>query len=123
MGSLDRQLRGLGPGGSSPAYELMNEPNGLMAKGRTWTTPVDYARSACAAYRIIHAADPSATVIVGSLNLTDWQDWLRTALHAGLADCFDVFSALCLDGSAARDSRHGSRGGPFGHPDLGDRVR
>ena len=50
MGGLARQLRDLGPAGSSPAYELMNEPNGLMAKGRAWANPVDYARSACAAY-------------------------------------------------------------------------
>ena len=74
MGSLASALRGLGPGGSSPAFELMNEPNGLMAKGgRTWAAPADYARSACAAYRAIHAADPGATVVAGSLDLSALQ--------------------------------------------------
>jgi hypothetical protein len=35
MGEVARQLRGLGPERDSPAYELMNEPNGLNENGRT----------------------------------------------------------------------------------------
>ena len=39
-------------------------------------------------------------MVAGSLDLTDWQDWLRTAMHAGLAGCFDVLSAHPYAGMA-----------------------
>ena len=102
MGQLAQELRGLGPGGISPAYELMNEPNGLIREA-TWAEPVEYAQSSCAAYQAIKDADPAATVLAGSLDVSDWQAWLRTALQAGLADCFDALSAHPYAGMAVLD--------------------
>jgi hypothetical protein len=82
----------------------MNEPNGLINKGgRTWANPTEYALSACATYRAIHTADPSATVVVGSLDVTDWRNWLRSSMRAGLAQCFDVLSAHPYSGMAVLD--------------------
>lgn len=115
VGQLAQELRGLGPGGSSPAYELMNEPNGLVRA--TWAEPVEYARSSCAAYRAIKAADPSATVLAGSLDVSDWQDWLGTALRAGLADCFDALSAHPYAGLAVLDEIR-AVAAEAGRPDL-----
>lgn len=93
MGQLAEHFRGRGPHGTSPAYELMNEPDGLQDDGRTWATPTDYAHSACAAFHAIKARDPSAAVAAGSLDVTDWQSWLRSSFDAGLRGCFDVLSA------------------------------
>ena len=93
MGALAEHFRGRGPQGGSPAYEIMNEPDGQQDNGRTWATPSDYAHSACAAYRAIKARDPSAVVAAGSLDVTDWEGWLRSSFDAGLRGCFDVLSA------------------------------
>ena len=93
LGVLAEHFRGRGPQGQSPAYEIMNEPDGLQDDGRTWATPADYAHTACAAYRAVKAHDPSAVVAAGSLDVTDWESWLRSSFDAGLRDCFDVLSA------------------------------
>jgi Cellulase (glycosyl hydrolase family 5) len=51
MGILAEHFRGSGPRGASPAYEIMNEPDGLQSNGQTWAKPTDYAEAACAALR------------------------------------------------------------------------
>jgi hypothetical protein len=71
----------------------MNEPDGLQSNGQTWATPADYAQAACAAFRAIKSHDPAAVVAAGSLDVSDWEPWLRSAFHAGLRGCFDVLSA------------------------------
>lgn len=93
LGLLARHFRGRGPGATSPAYELMNEPNGRQPDGHRWAAPEAYARAACEAYRAVKAADPSTTVVAGSLDVSDWRPWLSEALHRGLSGCFDVLSA------------------------------
>jgi hypothetical protein len=93
MGALAEHFRGHGPHGVSPAYEIMNEPNGQQPDGQTWATPTNYAQAACAAYHAIKSHDPSAIIAVGSLDVSDWEPWLRAAFRAGLGGCFDVLSA------------------------------
>lgn len=93
MGVLAEHFRGRGRHGASPAYEIMNEPDGLQSDGQTWATPTDYAQAACAAFHAIKSQDPAAVVAAGSLSVTDWKPWLRSAFHAGLGRCFDVLSA------------------------------
>jgi Cellulase (glycosyl hydrolase family 5) len=93
MGMLADHFRGRGPHGVSPAYEIMNEPDGLRSDGKTWATPADYTRAACAAFGAIKSKDPAAQVVAGSLDVTDWEPWLRSALKAGLGRCLDVLSA------------------------------
>lgn len=93
MGMLAEHFRGRGRHGTSPAYEIMNEPDGLQSNGQTWATPTDYAQAACAAFRAIKSHDPAAVVAAGSLSVSDWESWLRSAFHAGLGRCFDVLSA------------------------------
>lgn len=93
MAIVSEHFRNRGPDGASPAYELMNEPNGQRSDdGDLWAPAVDYAITACAAYKAIKAADGGAVVAVGSLDVTDWESWLRTAFRSGLRDCFDVLS-------------------------------
>jgi polysaccharide biosynthesis protein PslG len=93
MGTLADHFRGRGPRGVSLAYEIMNEPDGLRTDDKTWATPTDYANAACAAFRAIKAKDPGAQVVAGSLDVTDWEPWLRSAFKAGLGKCLDVLSA------------------------------
>lgn len=93
MGILAERFRGSGPRGVSPAYEIMNEPDGLRPNGQTWAKPTDYAEAACAAFHAIKSRDRAAVVAAGSLDLSDWESWLRSAFHAGLGGCFDVLSA------------------------------
>lgn len=93
MGVLARRFAGRGPGGSSPAYELMNEPDGAQPDGRPWATPTQYAAAGCAAYHAIKEHDRQATVLAGSLDVSDWSGWLTSALRAGLTGCFDALSA------------------------------
>ena len=42
-------------------------------------------------------------MLAGSLDVSEWQDWLRTSLQAGLADCFDALSAHPYAGMAVLD--------------------
>jgi hypothetical protein len=94
MGVLAQRFRGHGPGGTSPAYEIVNEPNGVQDDGHTWA-PTDYGHVACASYHAIKSQDPTAVVAAGSLGSLDdsgWEPWLRTAFKAGLGGCFDVLS-------------------------------
>lgn len=93
MGLLAEHFRGRGPQGTSPAYEIMNEPDGLQANGQPWATPNDYAAAACSAFHAIKSQDRGATVVAGSLDVKDWDPWLRSAYQAGLGTCFDVLSA------------------------------
>lgn len=95
MGVLAERFRGHGPGGTSPAYEIVNEPNGVQDDGQTWA-PTDYGHVACASYHAIKAQDPTAVVAAGSLGSLDdsaWEPWLRGAFKAGLGGCFDVLSS------------------------------
>jgi polysaccharide biosynthesis protein PslG len=94
MGVLAQHFRGRGPGGTSPAYEIVNEPNGVQEDGQTWA-PTDYAHAACSSFRAIKSHDPAAVVAAGSLGDLDasgWEPWLRAAFKAGLGGCFDVLS-------------------------------
>jgi hypothetical protein len=93
MGVLAERFRGSGPRGTSPAYEIMNEPDGLRPNGQTWAKPIDYAEAACAAFHAIKSRDRAAVVAAGALDVSDWETWLRSAFHAGLGSCFDVLSA------------------------------
>jgi hypothetical protein len=93
LGALARHFRGRGPGGTSPAYELMNEPDGATPVGRPWARPDQYAAAACAGYRAVKLQDSRATVLAGALDVTDWSPWLRQALRSGLTGCFDALSA------------------------------
>jgi hypothetical protein len=93
LGVLAGHFRGRGLGGSSPAFEVMNEPNGRQPDGRWWAAPEAYAAAACSAYRAVKAADPTTTVAVGSLDVSDWRDWWAEALRHGVGGCLDVVSA------------------------------
>ncbi|MBW0089586.1 cellulase family glycosylhydrolase [Pseudonocardia sp. KRD-184] len=93
MGLLAERFRGRGPGGASPAYEIMNEPNGLRADGQLWAQPAQYSAASCAAFRAIKAQDRGAAVIAGSLDVRNWEQWLDSAFEAGLGGCFDALSA------------------------------
>lgn len=100
MGALARHLHGSGPDATGPAYEILNEPNGTAENGRAYASPGDYARAACSAYQAIKAGDPSATVVVGSLDVSDWESWLTQSFEAGLGGCFDALSAHPYSGPA-----------------------
>ena len=116
-GRLAAHFLGKGPSGSSPAYELMNEPNGGGAGSTTAgtqsnaqvepqstkpdDTPTDYAHAACAANTAIHAADSAATVVAGAIGADlPWMTWAQTSLQAGLAQCFDVLSMHSYSGTS-----------------------
>ncbi|HEY4005007.1 MAG TPA: cellulase family glycosylhydrolase [Pseudonocardia sp.] len=93
MGVLAQHFAGRDPGGVTPAYELMNEPDGAQPDGQPWATPTQYAAAACAAYHAIKKQDNQATVLAGSLDVSDWSSWLSSALRDGLIGCFDALSA------------------------------
>jgi len=92
MGVLAEHFRGRGRYGATPAYEIMNEPDGLGPNGQFWATPVDYAHATCAAFHAIKSRDSTALVVAGSLDVTQWEPWLRSAFRAGLGGCFDTLS-------------------------------
>ena len=106
MGLLAEHFRGRGPHGASPAYEIMNEPDGLQENGQPWAAPSDYAAAACSAFHAIKSQDRGAIVVAGSLDVRDWAPWLRSAFQAGLGTCFDVLSAH-----------------PYSHLDVLDQIR
>jgi hypothetical protein len=104
MGLMAKHFRGRGgPGGASPAYELMNEPDGDRGDGRAWAPAPQYAAAACSAYRAIKAGDPGTQVLVGSLDVSDWKPWLQEALRQGLGSCFDALSAHPYSGLSVLD--------------------
>ena len=85
------------------AYEIWNEPNAVL-----FSNPIDpagYAALLKAAYPVIKAADPTATVVAGALghviNFGNWTmdpvDFLNGMIAAGVAGGYDVqdyFDAL-----------------------------
>jgi hypothetical protein len=93
MGRMAQHFRGRGVNGTSPAYELMNEPDGDRGDGTPWAPASQYAAAACSAYREIKSGDPGTQVVAGSLDVSDWRAWLQTTLHDGLTGCFDALSA------------------------------
>jgi hypothetical protein len=119
-GLLAARYKGKGPAGTSPAYELMNEPNGGGGSSSSGTasgaranasaepastkpddTPTDYAHAACAANTAVHTADSSATVVAGAIGADlPWMTWAQTSLQAGLAQCFDVLSMHSYSGTS-----------------------
>jgi Glycosyl hydrolase catalytic core len=106
MGMLAEHFRGRGLHGTSPAYEIMNEPDGRGENGQPRATPSDYAAAACSAFHAIKSQDRGAIVVTGALDVSDWQPWLRAAFQAGLGTCFDVLSAH-----------------PYAHLDVLDQIR
>jgi hypothetical protein len=81
------------------AYELWNEPNlgGVFWKPKA--NPVKYVSMVRAAYPLMKAVDPSATILVGSMapapddgvNMSSTQ-FLKAAYAAGLHGTFDALS-------------------------------
>jgi hypothetical protein len=75
--------------GRIAAYEIWNEPDidallaapGMPCPEHYWCgTPADYARLAALTSRSIHAADPSAKVVMGGLGLATTGSFLREIL-------------------------------------------
>jgi hypothetical protein len=71
------------------AYEIWNEQN----IARFWTSPnaADYTRLLQAAYPVVKAADPTATVLFGGLSTSDYA-YIEAAYAAGARGSFDAMA-------------------------------
>jgi len=120
VGQLAADFKGTGPGGVSPAYEIMNEPQGGASgsaapaavhpaqTGLPSATPELYTQAACAAYHSAHAADSTAKVAAGSINTSvDWQPWLRQVFADGIGSCYDVLTVHSYSGPDPLDVAEG----------------
>jgi hypothetical protein len=81
------------------AWEMWNEPN-INAYFKSADQPADYARIVRAAYPAAKAADPSATVIAGSLAESP-ADFVEELFDHGIGGHFDAFSLHPYTGDAS----------------------
>ena len=85
-----RQLRGRGPGGADPVFEVLNEANGSVPAAT-------YTRLTCATHEALRAVDPGIRLIAGSAQMyirtPHWDAWLEQLLDDGLGTCIDALDA------------------------------
>jgi len=85
-----RRLRGRGPGGANPVFEVLNEANGSVPAAT-------YTRLTCAADEALRAVDPSIRLIAGSaqmyISTPHWDTWLQQLLDDGMGKCIDALDA------------------------------
>ena len=81
------------------AWEIWNEPN-IDAYFKSVDQPADYARIVRAAYPAAKAADPSATIIAGSLAESPYA-FVEALFDHGIGGHFDAFSLHPYPGDAS----------------------
>ncbi|HEX4358467.1 MAG TPA: hypothetical protein VH141_13145 [Pseudonocardia sp.] len=90
MADTARRFRGKGPGGASPAFEVLNEANGSVPAAT-------YVQLTCATHRAIQAVDPNITLIAGSaqmyINHPHWDSWLTELFDNGIGQCIEALDA------------------------------
>lgn len=90
MADTARRLRGKGPGGASPAFEILNEANGSVPAAT-------YVQLTCATHRAIQAVDPNITLIAGSAQMyidhPHWETWLTELFDNGIGQCIEALDA------------------------------
>ena len=90
MADLARRLRGRGPGGANPVFEVLNEANASVPAAT-------YTRLTCATYKAVRAVDPGIRLIAGSaqmyISTPHWDSWLQQLLDDGMGKCIDALDA------------------------------